>query len=25
LRLFGEKYFNGITMRYLAWARNRKK
>ena len=25
LRLFGEKYFNGVTMRYLTWARNRKK
>jgi len=25
IRLFGEKYFSGLTMRYLAWARSRKK
>jgi hypothetical protein len=24
LRLFGETYFNGLTMRILAWLRNRK-
>lgn len=25
IRLFGEKYFNGLTMRYIAWKRNRRK
>ncbi len=25
IRLHGEKYFNGLTMRYLAWARGRRK
>ncbi len=25
LRFFGETYFNGLTMLYLAWARNRRK
>ena len=25
IRLFGEKYFNGLTMRYLAWQRGRRK
>jgi len=25
IRLFGEKYFSGLTMRYLNWARNRRK
>ena len=25
LRLFGEKYFNGLTMRIVAWLRSRKK
>jgi hypothetical protein len=25
IRLFGEKYFSGLTMRYLNWARSRRK
>lgn len=25
IRLFGEKYFSGLTLRYLNWARSRKK
>jgi len=25
IRLFGEKYFNGLTMRYVNWARSRRK
>ena len=24
IRLFGEKYFSGLTMRYIAWVRNRR-